>query len=378
MPASGPCAGSGGGGGVSNLDILVQAGDLTLGDDYELAEQGAVALKFNPTFVTAEADAIANPPTNFTWVNGGAATSDLDTAEADAWFVDHGATDTAWSAGGSHTAPTATQLYPGSVLPQQWIFRLKNEGTSNGDRVGIIAYTAANLNVWAKAAMDADGAGNLVVKAIFPGGTTNGTTLVAATQNTVWMRLTRLDDLWYVEENTTVSATPPTSGWSLITQNSGGPARGAATRVGIQLQTAGVAGTCEGSLLYWDDRNSATKLPGESPTHGAGYVEDSPELALVADYAVPPTSDAILRAALDAMDNRLVGDTATVQFLSFDDATAGATTADAVAAGAVWAAASAVATTTDGAGGFYNLWMRVTSDGTQAGSLKLPVTVGVG
>jgi len=190
--------------------------------------------------------------------------------------------------------------------------------------------------------------------------------------NGVWVRIgvDPYGNMWIHYSLTNSASRPAEADWVYLYKLVSAIPAPVFVRAGFALAPQNADGNLVGEVLYYDDQFATSYDPETivNPTWGAqGYDATTPAQRLLTDWPVGTkgVSQAQARLVLADASNKQYGDAATVTYSLV--CTSGTGTA---AAGTYYAADALEFTCTSG---YASLWVKMLSDGTQAGSVTLPV-----
>jgi hypothetical protein len=340
----------------------------TIGTSFEVDQAGLLRLASSPKPITAVADAKTNPPGTYTVENASNLTSsEMNTvAEPDAWNFVIGTGASTWSAAGTHTAPGANRPVSGDARFAEWIFRVRcNSGdpTVGATHCYFMAYDTADLDSFMLSGL-AINPGDAILAILYDGSTARTVALgTGARDDGTWFRLRREYDSWTLDYNVANQTDPPTSWTSVGAALLTGPGQGTQVQVGPSFQNASTA-AYNADLLHCSYRDS-----DEPDSVGmyvrSGYDTASPTQRFVLvdlGSATATIADADLQAALAAVENTTVGDTATLTYSFVRDSSS-------PPAAGTYAAAASV--TVSGTGQYLAGYVKMLATATQGGSVAL-------
>lgn len=376
---------------VAGGSLVVPNLSLSLGSEYEMF-RGVLRKAQRITFshFAANYDAKAVAPAPWTWGGSGGGAADMSSVTANP-SSDGSLKGTRGNDNDNirqwYATKDAPHLYVellGAPAPLELVWRSKlvNRGAeTNQSLFSVGFYNAVGSLEGAVVELVRNGTAYQVRKTK-PGSTNTPVALTSGDLSTgVWQRLLiGADASFSAYYDTTDSAVPPEERGGSWTEIGSQEALIATTNARQKIRLFMVWSwfgnadpDFDGILLDFRSRRS---LEGPFTKHyfDLGYSTGTGSaVQLVQDAATQPTQ-AEIRAALARATNTQVGDAATVEYLALWSDVAARTAAQAVTAGSAWAAAGSLAWATEGAGGKYSLWVRITSGtASQPGSVMLPV-----
>lgn len=346
-------------------------------DTYEVAAVNGrqyVRLMRRTTFPEAVGDAIASPGGSRTWLNSGSLdSSDYNTTTADEWNIDHANAATDWTNGGTHTAPFAYDVFPRAYDTQEWVAFISGDGDANYNTTALMVTDDDVNNTYAYIGVGWNGADKIRTNT---GGASTWTNATAGQRNGgIWFRIL-IDSAGSVKcyyAHGVVGTLP--SGWTRTKQVVNHLASANNFKVGITSHTTNAQDGNVGDVGYMDHAAGGQSWNTAAPLYPAQQFDTgNAEQQLVADYDLgsdaPTVDQSRLRLVLADAQNLLDDDAASWTF-SAVVATAGG------ASSAAYNAAGSVVVETDGVGPhrYLNIWAKASSDGTQPGSLLMPLTI---
>ncbi len=353
---------------------------LSLGTSYQVQEGQRVELLADRTMGADIANAKTSTPVGWAWTNttyintaavtGGELVLDFATGATFNWIS------------GTFTASRFQRTDPYSLPDNGVIFvRIKAPALNVINKYFLLQLCdAANDNSYFHVGFrGAVGAGNVYIKFGPSAGSVGAALTTAEMAAGVWFRIAvrgRQVAVWY---STSTSTTPPAPfAWTYV---GGSDTQWGSSGIEVEAAFLGLmdatGGTMQGTVSYFDDDlfEAQNALEVNPSSCGGGYPTTGPAITLVASYDLGSSSaagaDTDVQAALARASNPRARATADVTWSVVRGSSASP------AAGA-YAAAASVAVS--GSGRYLAVHAKITSDGTEAGSIRLdsiaiPVTL---
>ena len=348
---------------------VIESNSASVGNDYHIVGEYLKILPRKDFSVTI-ADAIASPPSGWTWDNSANLdAADINTTTASALRMDHDATNTDW-ASGNYTAPFIYKTYEPNYGVQEWVARVADDADQNYE-FSCLAITNADYSKHARIAMGFSSSNQIQLNVNESG--IGGAPAITAQNRTdgVWMRIVLNAGDVYSYYSVANQATPPTA-WTFLNRSTSWVDADTTIRAGILAHTVNTNDNFEIDILYFDDSKAlASPYEAVNPDSCAsGYDTGNTEIQILTDWdLVRPeavVSQANVRAALASAENLLPEDAGSWTYSVVQDAATSASSSTFQASGSI---------TISGTGRYLSIFAKCNSDGTQAGSLKLPVII---
>ena len=355
--------------------VLADA-SLAPGTTWTRNTSGLWILQASRNFPTAIADAKANPPSGWTWYDNGLVgatatvpiTSAVVASNKLSGYTAAGTTNLWWGSG-QLTAPVLYKSYTRNTLAgQEWIARCACSLTGNTSQFfGLLIFDPVTPTLWARFCLQSAGAGKVLQGAANVD--TTGITGIALTDAQaiagVWVRLVidSTGTVW-AYYNLADQATPPTTWTYHWKRQDWAMNAGLTLYAGMLFNKQQAVTEQTADLLYYDDTGATALVSSAAnPSNCGGGFATSTVLYLVQarDLTGLAVTNAQLQSALGAITNRFTSDTATVEFYATRAAADDPTGTYRSAATAVW----------EGTGDLAWIRCRVTTTGTQPGSLAV-------
>lgn len=357
--------------------ILITPSAITPATGVEIAEvegRSYLRLARRLTFPVARAIAAASPEYGWTWANRTAlSAADETTTTAGVATMTHGATSTDWYSGSAtYTAPFRYRVYNRQVGKNQvWIARLASNGDANYELCQLMVVADDDNSKYMR--VGPGYASAISVMASSPAAFTTAGISSGQRDAGVWVMLV-------VEPNGDTTsfyslvnqATPPATGWSVLRTHIALFVAGTKLKGGIVVPSGNASGTLVSESLYYDDYEAkgGPAEPAGEVWGATQHVTTNPEQAVIIDHelggAAATVDQATLRLFLADIESRLPEDTGTVTWSCVRAAAGGASSSAYNAAAAV---------VIEGAGGFFNLWVKFGAGGSASASILIDPTM---
>jgi len=364
---------------------IFAASGITTGSFYELRTINAnkyLQLQRRKTFPIARSIGTSDSEYGWVWLNRGSLSGSSNeniTVVSGANFVHSQSSDTTWYAP-NYTAPVRYKSYglaPGQTL--QVIAKIAATGSQNFESTQILAWISGSNAYYVRTGPAYDTGIKIATQyAVGGAGTNNNVAITSAERASgIWLNLTITEDTFVLYHYTGSSGlTPPTSGWefNVCSTFSSTTTYGKKLNVG-QMIMSGRAGAnnSTGSFLYYDvSVTDQTDYLNPVPyvRWGATQYDTSGTEQLIGEFDLGSSStvnQTVLRQVLADLENNIEGDTATVTWSAVQSNSSGASS------GTFYSSSSVVIS---GSGRYFRLWVKITSNGNQAGSIgPFPIVI---
>jgi hypothetical protein len=332
--------------------------------------RGLLRLAEQPTFLGSSVNDLTSTSPGWTYANSGKLTTATRNAGTLAWA--HAASA---SASSSNTAPHRYRLYRPMQAIQRWITRVRHDCNANYEFAGIrICPDSAPTTVVNIATGYAGGV--FVVGGSSAGDVGLGSTAVVT--NGVWLMADIVGGTVRLYYSTSTSSTPPTAStdWVLFSSTSS-IAAGTLLRVGMYADNGGLGGANTIDWYYWTDSYAMGEGGPVIPPGGGGSGYDTTgavqvivsSIDLGSDSAT--VTDANVRLALVQAENTIVGDSATITWSVTRSTSASPAAATTYQSSSTVNVKTGGTDTTTSTGRYLAVRCKITSDGTQRGSVSL-------
>jgi len=362
------------------------ANGVSTGTNYEVITVNGnkyLQLQKRRTFPIARSIGASDSEYGWTWLNrtsiSGSSTENT-TVVSGANFV-HAQAQTTWFSTTTHTAPVRYKTYPlGAGESIQVVARIAATGSANYEQVQILIWTSGSNGNYFRTGVGYDlfSAGPRVLTQH----TTNQNILISISASQmldgVWFAVNLTEDNFSSYYNFSTSSTPPTSGWQYNTGSSFilSPNYGRPLNIGQMIMTDHAnPQTVTGSFKYFDVNITRNELAGFVNTSQyvqwpATQFDTSGTEQLIGEYDLGSSAtvnQTILRQLLADLENNQYLENATITWSAVQSNSSGASS------GTFYSSSSVVVS---GSGRYFRLWVKITSNGNQAGSIgPFPIVI---
>ena len=357
------------------------ASGITTGSFYERRTINAnkyLQLQRRKTFPIARSIGASDSEYGWLWLNRSSLSGSSDenvTVVSGANFVHSQSSNTTWF-NPNFTAPVRYKSYglmPGQTL--QVIAKIAATGSQDFESTQILAWVSGSNTQYVRTGPAYDTGIKLATQ--YAGTSTNVSLTSAERASGVWVNLTLTEDTFVLYHYTGSSGlTPPTSGWefNVCSTFASSTTYGKKLNIG-QMIMSGRAGSnnATGSFLYYDvSITDQTDYINPIPyvRWGATQYDTSGTEQLIGEFDLGSSStvnQTVLRQVLADLENNIEGDTATVTWSAVQSNSSGASSSTFYASNAV---------VISGSGRYFRLWVKITSNGNQPGSVgPFPIVI---
>lgn len=365
-------------------NAVFAANGVTTGSNYEVITVNGnkyLELQKRRTFPIARSIGAADSEYGWTWLNrasiSGSSTENT-TVVSGANFVHEQVANTTWIAA-THTAPVRYKTY--TLLAgqnMQIVTKIAATASANFDQVQLLVWASGSNSNYVRVGVGYDTGTKIVTQYT---SNTNLNTTISASQmlDGVWFAVNITENNFSSYYNFSTSSTPPTSGWLyntggqfILTTNHGRP-----LNVG-QMIMNGHANpqTVTGSFNYFDvgiTRNELANFVNPNPyvSWPATQFDTSGTEQLIGEFDLVGSSATInqtaLRQLLADLENNQYLENATITWSAVQSDSSGASS------GTFYSSSAVVVS---GSGRYFRLWVKITSNGNQAGSVgPFPIVI---
>ena len=362
---------------------IFAASGVSTGSNYEVITINGnkyLQLQKRRTFPIARSIGAADLENGWIWFNrisiSGSSTENT-TVVSGANFVHAQSANTTWTAA-SQTAPVRYKTYTllaGQTM--QVVSKIAATASLNFEQVQLLVWASGSNTNYVRVGVGYD-TGTKIVTQYTSNQNVNTTISASQMLDGVWFAVNIAEDNFSSYYNFSTSSTPPASGWLY---NTGGPFilatnHGRPLNVG-QMIMNGHANpqTVTGSFSYFDvgiTRNELTNFVNPNPyvSWPATQFDTSGTEQLIGEYDLGSSAtvnETALRQLLSDLENNQYLENATITWSAVQSSSSGA------ASGTFY---SSNAVVISGSGRYFRLWVKITSNGNQAGSIgPFPIVI---
>jgi hypothetical protein len=359
------------------------ASGITTGSNYEVITINGnkyLQLQKRRTFPIARSIGAADSEYGWIWLNrisiSGSSTENT-TVVSGANFVHAQSANTTWTAA-TQTAPVRYKTY--TLLAgqnMQVVTKIAATGSLNFDQVQLLVWASGSNTNYVRVGVGYD-TGTKIVTQYTSNQNVNTTISASQMLDGVWFAVNITEDNFSSYYNFSTSSTPPASGWLY---NTGGPFilatnHGRPLNVGQMIMNGHTnPQTVTGSFSYFDvgiTRNELTNFVNPNPyvSWPATQFDTSGTEQLIGEFDLGSSAtvnETALRQLLSDLENNQYLENATITWSAVQSSSSGA------ASGTFY---SSNAVVISGSGRYFRLWVKITSNGNQAGSVgPFPIVI---